>query len=470
MSLAVFRAAAGSPDQRAASARAPSPDLAVGFAQSLNAAQAIKPAATVAFQTPPAAAPAPPLAPAQQQPPSAQRDARRPPTRPPAQVSAGPPAGPPAGSHTRPSAPEARPLPAKPAATAPSAGTGQRGGASTPPASNTTASAEDEGANGAAATRIDASADPSVGASVDASIPNGQLPLPGGATLLAPATIAPGRVGKPDTHSSSPGAVASAWPSDDVRAVRAVGGADWSPPPGVAASSAPTPAADPARAVADAAAPRGHAPDLDSGQDVASAGPISSAGAAIALAVDSVPGAENTAITSGAANASNAFGLARDTSTQVGHAATHEARIGVALTDPGFAPALGASLAVLVRDGVQHARLQLHPAEMGPITVQIVLDGASARVDFHAEVAATRAALEAALPNLAGALRESGLTLTGGGVFQQAPGQQQGDANAQRQAASPRWGAGGSGGSGGGQAAGAMRAPLVQRGLVDLVA
>ena len=36
---------------------------------------------------------------------------------------------------------------------------------------------------------------------------------------------------------------------------------------------------------------------------------------------------------------------------------------------------------------------------------------------FAADVAATRAVLEAGLPELAGALREAGLTLVGGGVF-----------------------------------------------------
>lgn len=86
---------------------------------------------------------------------------------------------------------------------------------------------------------------------------------------------------------------------------------------------------------------------------------------------------------------------------------------------PAFAPALATTVAVLARDGVQEARLALHPAELGPIAVRIALDGTDARVDFHAQVAATRHAIEAALPELAGALRENGLTLTGGGVFEQ---------------------------------------------------
>lgn len=87
------------------------------------------------------------------------------------------------------------------------------------------------------------------------------------------------------------------------------------------------------------------------------------------------------------------------------------------LDHPGFAPALGAQVALWVRDGVQQARLQLHPAELGPVSVQIALDGKAAHVDFIAAVATTRDSIEQSLPALAAALRESGFTLTGGGVF-----------------------------------------------------
>ncbi len=84
-----------------------------------------------------------------------------------------------------------------------------------------------------------------------------------------------------------------------------------------------------------------------------------------------------------------------------------------------FAPALGSQLSVMVRDGIEHAQLKLNPAEMGPIEVRISLDGTQAQVDFSAAHAATRQALQDAVPALAGALRENGLTLTGGGVFEQ---------------------------------------------------
>jgi flagellar hook-length control protein FliK len=75
---------------------------------------------------------------------------------------------------------------------------------------------------------------------------------------------------------------------------------------------------------------------------------------------------------------------------------------------------------VLVRNGIEHAQLQLRPADLGPIEVRIRVDGHEAQVDFSAAHAATRQALQDAVPALAGALRDSGLTLTGGGVYEQA--------------------------------------------------
>ena len=145
-----------------------------------------------------------------------------------------------------------------------------------------------------------------------------------------------------------------------------------------------------------------------------------------------------------------------------------EARIAVPLNSPEFAPALGAQISVFTRDGVQTARLQLNPAEMGPITVQIALDGSAARVDFQADVAATRDVIEASLPALAGALQDAGLTLAGGGVFQHAPGQQQ---QPEGQASQPGRGAGHADSTRTGQLA-EPATPVVtaRRGLVDLVA
>ncbi len=88
----------------------------------------------------------------------------------------------------------------------------------------------------------------------------------------------------------------------------------------------------------------------------------------------------------------------------------------------GFAGALGARVAILAREGLEQARLNVHPAELGPIALRLALDGTQVRVDMSADVASTRQALEQALPELASALRDAGFTLAGGGVFHQAPG------------------------------------------------
>lgn len=94
----------------------------------------------------------------------------------------------------------------------------------------------------------------------------------------------------------------------------------------------------------------------------------------------------------------------------------------VPIDSPDFAQAFGVQVSVLARDGVHEARLQLNPAEMGPVSVQIAMDGERAHIDFGAQAAVTRAAIEASLPELAAALRDAGLTLSGGGVSQHTPG------------------------------------------------
>lgn len=85
-----------------------------------------------------------------------------------------------------------------------------------------------------------------------------------------------------------------------------------------------------------------------------------------------------------------------------------------------FASALGVQVTLLAQNGVQHAELRLNPAEMGPVSIHIALDGSAAHVDFGADLAATRDAIERGLPELAAALRDAGFTLAGGGVSQHA--------------------------------------------------
>lgn len=85
-----------------------------------------------------------------------------------------------------------------------------------------------------------------------------------------------------------------------------------------------------------------------------------------------------------------------------------------------FPTAMGVQLSVLARNGIEQARILVTPEQMGPIAVQLALDGTQLRVDFVAENGQTRQLLQDGLPALAGSLREAGFTLAGGGVFQQA--------------------------------------------------
>jgi flagellar hook-length control protein FliK len=140
------------------------------------------------------------------------------------------------------------------------------------------------------------------------------------------------------------------------------------------------------------------------------------------------------------------------------------AMLPAAIDSPAFAPTLATQLRWWASDGVQQAQLLLNPPEMGPVAVKILLDGREARIDFSADSAATRGAIEAALPVLAAALDDGGLKLTGGGVH---------DGSAQRQ---PAWNAHGvthrtaAGATARDDERAARAAAAPSRGMVDLVA
>lgn len=133
-----------------------------------------------------------------------------------------------------------------------------------------------------------------------------------------------------------------------------------------------------------------------------------------------------------------------------------------------FPAALGAQLSTWLKDGVQYATLELNPQDMGPIDVRIAMRDGRAEVQLGADVAATRAALTEALPELAEALGDVGLSLSGGSVSDQT-GQhaRQGDPQGQRAFALPGWLAPGRAGS---DTEAASTARPAQRGLIDLVA
>ena len=155
---------------------------------------------------------------------------------------------------------------------------------------------------------------------------------------------------------------------------------------------------------------------------------------------------------------------ALSTHADAGFKAGFEAQLSAALHSSDFAPALGLQISTLTRNGIPEARLHLNPAELGPIAVQIELDGRNAQVVLAASHAETRQALEQALPQLASAMRDAGFTMAGGGVFQQPQNPAQ-----QGQPAAARRGRGDDGDPAD-AAVPTLVTARVQRGVVDLYA
>jgi flagellar hook-length control protein FliK len=87
--------------------------------------------------------------------------------------------------------------------------------------------------------------------------------------------------------------------------------------------------------------------------------------------------------------------------------------ITVPFDDPRFGSALSERVQWLVKEGIQSAELTLHPQDMGPIRIEMSIDGSAASIDFAATQADTRAAIEQALPRLRDLLADQGLQLGG---------------------------------------------------------
>jgi flagellar FliL protein len=67
---------------------------------------------------------------------------------------------------------------------------------------------------------------------------------------------------------------------------------------------------------------------------------------------------------------------------------------------PEFPPALGVQLSTWVNDGIEHASLELHPQDLGPIEIHIAVKDGQTQVELGSAVPGTREALNLALPQL----------------------------------------------------------------------
>jgi len=73
----------------------------------------------------------------------------------------------------------------------------------------------------------------------------------------------------------------------------------------------------------------------------------------------------------------------------------------------------------MAREGVQQAELRLNPANLGPVEVKLHMSNDQANVTFLAQNAATRDALEQALPKLRESFQENGMDLANANVSDQ---------------------------------------------------
>tara|TARA_R110001592_G_scaffold363398_2_gene687973 strand:- start:42231 stop:43493 length:1263 start_codon:yes stop_codon:yes gene_type:complete len=80
---------------------------------------------------------------------------------------------------------------------------------------------------------------------------------------------------------------------------------------------------------------------------------------------------------------------------------------------------LASRVSLLVKNGASEARLQLNPAGLGHLAIDIQTDGDKASITFHAQQGTTRDAIEQAMPRLREMFEQSGLQLTQSSVSDQ---------------------------------------------------
>ncbi len=99
--------------------------------------------------------------------------------------------------------------------------------------------------------------------------------------------------------------------------------------------------------------------------------------------------------------------------------------IDVPVTDTRWGEALGERVMWMTGQKLGSAEIRLNPQELGPVKIEIKLDDNQAQVHFTAQHAATREAIEQALPRLRELLQSEGLNLANTNVSDDGVQQQQ---------------------------------------------
>lgn len=108
------------------------------------------------------------------------------------------------------------------------------------------------------------------------------------------------------------------------------------------------------------------------------------------------------------------------TDTGVRTAATLD--IQPALQSQAWSKVVSSRVIWMAKEGIQKASLQLNPANLGPVEVRLSVQNEQTNVMFIAQQAATRDALEQALPRLRESFSENGLDLADADVMEQFQG------------------------------------------------
>lgn len=102
------------------------------------------------------------------------------------------------------------------------------------------------------------------------------------------------------------------------------------------------------------------------------------------------------------------------------------ARVAVPVGQPGWGRAVGEQVVWFVSQNISSANLRLNPQHLGPLEMQVSLEGSQANVTFTSQHAVVREALESALPRLREMLADNGLSLANVNVSQHNSPEQRG--------------------------------------------
>lgn len=90
--------------------------------------------------------------------------------------------------------------------------------------------------------------------------------------------------------------------------------------------------------------------------------------------------------------------------------------IPVAVGHHDFSAHFAVEVAVLARAGIERAEINVFPRDLGPVRIELSLNGEAARIAFSAAQPETRQAIEQSLPILKEMLAERGIALSNASV------------------------------------------------------